>query len=106
MTQCKITVLKRTFNRELAKDYVEGEEEITPCPVFFEGQTFIYKHWGSGEKPQNFCEHAWHDIYKTVTALASGATYQGWVKEDGIGIVCCTDGIRPVVFKVERIASG
>jgi len=26
-----------------------------------------------------------------------------WMKKDGTNIVCCTDGMSPVVFKLERI---
>ena len=46
---------------------------------------------------------SWNDIYQAVIALASGATYQGWMKHEASRIICCRDGIRPVVFKVERL---
>ncbi|MCK4693736.1 MAG: TIGR04076 family protein, partial [Anaerolineales bacterium] len=26
-----------------------------------------------------------------------------WIKQSGTIITCCTDGLRPVIFKVERI---
>jgi uncharacterized repeat protein (TIGR04076 family) len=26
-----------------------------------------------------------------------------WQEEPGISVTCCTDGLRPVIFKVERI---
>ncbi len=35
--------------------------------------------------------------------IASGSTYYPWNKRDGQTIACCTDGIRPVVFKIEAI---
>ena len=28
---------------------------------------------------------------------------QGWMKDDRVMICCCSDGTRPVIFKVERI---
>lgn len=101
MEKIKITVLRRMFNQDFAEEYCQGEE--TPCPVFSEGQEFIYEHYGEGNKPENFCEHAWNDIYKIVFTLASKGTFRGWMKEDGVAVTCCTDGIRPVIFKVERI---
>jgi len=34
--------------------------------------------------------------------LAFGGDFP-WFKEKGIAISCCSDGLRPVVFKLERI---
>lgn len=89
------------INQDFAEQYCK--DEAAPCEVFTEGQEFIYDHHGEGSKPQNFCEWAWNDIYKSVITLASKGTFGSWMKEEGIIIVCCTDGIRPVVFKVERL---
>lgn len=99
--KCKITVLRKMFNGDFAEKYCQ--ESVTKCPVFQEGQEFIYSHLEDGNKPTGFCEHAWNDIYSTVMTLAQKGTYLGWMKEKGTNIVCCTDGIRPVVFKIERI---
>ncbi len=100
MVQCRITVLKKMFNQDLFRIYCA--EKAEPCPVFQEGQQFIYNHSGDGKKPQNFCEHAWHDIYGVVMTLAANGDYEGWMKNKRTCIVCCTDGLRPVVFNVER----
>ena len=101
MVKCRITVLKRMFNQDLASEYCQ--EEASPCSVFSDGQEFIYDHHGDGNKPENFCEYAWNDIYKAVFTLASNGTFLGWMKDGGTIITCCTDGVRPVIFKVERI---
>lgn len=53
--------------------------------------------------PEGFCPWAWIDIYQSVNAISAGATFAPWNRRDGQTIVCCTDGIRPVVFKVEAI---
>ena len=99
--KCKITVLRTMLNEDFAERYCQ--EPVSKCPVFQEGDEFIYNHSEEGNKPEGFCEHAWHDIYGTVMTLSSEGTYLGWMKERGNNIVCCTDGIRPVIFKVERI---
>jgi len=101
MERIKITVLRKMLNRDFAEKYCQ--EGAEPCPLFTEGQEFIYDHYGEGEKPENFCEHAWHDIYGIVFTLAFKGNFTGWMKEDGTAVTCCTDGIRPVVFLVERI---
>lgn len=103
MAKCRITVLKRTLNTDLAQEYCGME--ITKCPYFEEGQQFIGSLF---EKPQNFCEWAWNDINKVVSTLDRGGNFStgvfdNWMKADNMMIVCCTDGIRPVSFKVERI---
>jgi len=102
MTLCKITVLKTCLNSELAKEFCQNE--VSTCPLFKEGQEFI-----SGlEKPEGFCDWAWNDMLRFVTVLLSGGNFkedlfQGWMKDENTMITCCTDGIRPVIFKLERV---
>lgn len=103
MAKCKITVLKRSLNSDLAEEFISSPVE--QCPSFKEGQEFIFQ---SFQKPDGFCDWAWNDIYKTVVTLARGGDFskdlfEGWMKNDNSMITCCTDGIRPVIFKVERI---
>jgi uncharacterized repeat protein (TIGR04076 family) len=103
MASCKITVLKRTLNSDLAAEYVEMT--VQPCGAFREGQEFIVS--ADLGKPEGFCTWAWDDIYKTVVTLARGGNFsdgifQGWMKNPHCMVTCCSDGIRPVIFKVER----
>ncbi len=105
MPQCKITVIKRTLNPELAESYVKSKVE--PCELFNVGDEFIISPDLS--KPDNFCSWAWNDIYKVVVTLSRGGNFNdemfsGWMKDNSSMITCCTDGIRPVIFKVERFA--
>ena len=100
--KCKITVLKKNLYEDLAKEYCQNN--VTSCPAFSEGQEFITGF----EKPEGFCDWAWNDIHKFVTVLFSGGNFSegifdGWMKDDKTMIVCCTDAIRPVTFKIERI---
>ena len=99
MVKLKITVLKRMFNEDLAKEYCVGE--VSQCEIFNEGQEFIYDPYGDGNKPENFCDHAWVAIYPVVFTLASNGSFPTWMKNEKSAITCCTDGIRPVVFKIE-----
>ena len=39
-----------------------------------------------------------------VFALANGARsfyYNDWIRQPGVAIACCNDGLRPVFFKLE-----
>ena len=100
MKRCRITVLKRHFDEELAKEY--GSKGIGKCPMLKEGQIFYADY----AKPDGFCDEAWKAIYQYVFALAHGAGdglfyYGDWIKTPGVAICSCNDGLRPVIFKLE-----
>ncbi len=100
MKKVKITVLRKTFQEDLAKEY--GVENLAPCPMLKEGQVF-YADWA---KPEGFCDEAWKAIYQYVFALAHSADkelfyYKDWIKTPGVAICSCNDGLRPVIFKLE-----
>ena len=70
-----------------------------------EGQEFVTNF----AKPLGFCDWAWNDIHQYVAVLLAegnfaGSLFDGWMKDEKTMIACCTDGIRPVIFKLERIA--
>ena len=67
MKRCRITVLKRHFDEELAKEY--GSKGIGKCPMLKEGQIFYADY----AKPDGFCDEAWKAIYQYVFALAQGS---------------------------------
>ena len=99
MKRVKITVLKTTLDRDLAEEY--GAEGLTACPMLREGQVFYADY----AKPDGFCDEAWKAIYQYVFALAhgSGQFYYGdWIEKPGVAICSCNDGLRPVIFKLER----
>ncbi|PWM72771.1 MAG: TIGR04076 family protein [Bacillota bacterium] len=99
MNKVKITVLKTTFDKELADEY--GVEGISSCPMLREGQVFYADY----AKPEGFCDEAWKAIYQYVFALSHGVKnlfyFGDWIKEKGVAICSCNDGLRPVIFKLE-----
>jgi len=102
MPTCKITVLKTMFNQDLADEYRRPELHRGPCPHYTEGQEFIVQHFG--ERPEDFfCDWAWNDIHKVLMALMMGGDFGRWMEDGSTFITCCADGIKPVVFKLERI---
>lgn len=97
----KITVLK-CFNPFDVFD-VSPVTHITPlktCELFKEDQEFIVAE--NLRIPKDFCPGAWHSMYCNVRTLAFGGNLP-WYKERGVAINACTDGLRPVIFKLERI---
>lgn len=51
-----------------------------------------------------FCSEAWDSISRYIyTALQGGSIMHKWTNDDRMMIACCSDGTRPVIFKIERI---
>lgn len=102
MAACRITVLRRMFNQDLAEQYRRPDIETIPCKFFTEGQEFVVEDLG--HRPEAFpCDWAWNDIQKVLMAMQVGGDFGRWMKDPDTFIVCCTDGIKPVVFKLERL---
>ncbi len=100
LKKVKITVLKVTFNEELAREYaVPG---YPPCVVHSEGQVFYSNGW---QKPAGLCDYAWNSMRDFVLSAAQGGGYilgdGNWLRHENMAIVSCSDGIKPVIFKVE-----
>jgi len=102
-SRVKITVLKRVdpsiiFDGDVPK--VPGtDRRVGVCTVFEEGQEFVVGM--DGEKPEGFCVWAWNDLFKYLSVLHFGGNFP-WA-EEGEAVACCTDGVRPVSFRLERI---
>lgn len=92
----KITVVRRLLHEDLLKEH--AEETWKPCGRLSEGQEFVSERVNM---PEGFCSWAWADIQKYVMTLARGGDFVG--VKPGRFVTCCTDGFRPVVFKLERI---
>ena len=94
----KITLLKKIELSEIHKEYaVKGSP--TTCIRYKEGQEFISKNV---QKPNGFCSWAWVVVQEKVVFLGLGHDYP-WIKQKGTELVCCSDGLHPVIYKVERI---
>jgi len=90
---CKITVIKCDFYGDLYSQYPYGA--ATPCGRLQVGQEFIStSRW---EPPEGLCIWAWRDIVPIIQSYHEGREHPS--------VSCCTDGLRPVTFKLERIAA-
>ena len=92
----KITVLKRLQHEEFLQEYADSI--WAKCDVLKEGQEFITED--GVEMPEGMCSWAWADMLRYVVTLSRGGNFAG--VRQGIFITCCTDGFRPVIFKLER----
>ena len=96
--QLKITVLKRDLYKDLVDEFA-ANKNLVACPKFEDGQEFILHE---KEMPAGFCSWAWADIHRDVVAVYHGASFP-WIGRKNMIISACKDGLRPVIFKIEKI---
>ena len=98
----KITVIKKLSSKEVyGQSLPEVPEDMSAyCDRLEVGQEFIVDE--SGAMPPGFCYWAWHDVHPVVTTLRFGGNFP-WMKKEGMSYSCCSDGARPVFFKIERM---
>lgn len=101
MAKVKITVLKRFKPSEVFGNGPPVETIVTDaCDRFYDGQEFVSE---DGKHPEGFpCAWAWNDLYPVLFHLRFGGDFP-WVVEKGTILSCCTDGFRPVIFKLQRL---
>ena len=98
MTDVKITVVAKLKPGEIF-DELAADNVDSVCGAVEMGKTYISKDL---KMPEGFCSWAWADIQRDVAHLALGGNFR-WIKKPGSMVSCCTDGLRPVVFKLERV---
>ena len=92
----RITVLKKYFDQAIVDQFAASPEKWTACTHFEVGQQFETTLDAPWEMPAGFCGWAWADIQKLVYGMARGG--------QDVFVTCCTDGYRPVVFKLEKLS--
>jgi len=107
VVQFRIAVLKRTFHEEWVEEYIreERKRDFGLCEVFQEGQEFITDGRPTSV-PYGFCPWAWNDLKQSLVILsADGGSEKSAYRDQNIVIACCTDGTRPVFFKIEKFVT-
>ena len=98
----KITVLKTLYHEDLAEEYRRPDVHKGPCPFFEAGDEFVVDYLA--QRPEGFeCDWAWDDIHKILMVLMVNGNFGTWMKDPNTFVACCTDGIKPVVFRLERL---
>lgn len=102
--QVKLTVLRRELYQDLMDEYI-ARPNTGKCSRFEDGQEFLIDRKAFGRALDGqFCAEAWDCVSRYIYAgLQGGAFMRGWTKDEKVMITCCNDGVRPVIFKLERI---
>lgn len=122
----RVTVIDKKLFPELQEQYC-ADRQAGACPVYHVGDTYEFLrddehdhfwHGGldtlthtscdpdtvAGGPAMPHCSEAWDAISRYIyTGLQGGSIMRGWMKRENEMICCCSDGTRPVIFKVERI---
>ena len=98
----QITVVKKLGTKELFGENVPAHATFEDaCPRCNVGDVYVVPEDGSC--PAGFCPCAFADLHRDIMHLRFGGDYP-FVREPGTAVQCCTDGLRPVFFKLERMA--
>lgn len=122
----KLTVIDRKLYPELQAQYC-ADQNAGKCPCYQIGDEFIFERYGgaddfwhmglntlkqtvsradgtAGGASFPHCSEAWDAISRYIyTGLQGGAIMRGWMSDERVMIACCSDGTRPVIFRIERI---
>ena len=122
----KVTVIDKKLYPELQQQYC-ADPDSGSCPCYNVGDEFVFYrnderddfwHMGlntltkttsdpdtvAGGPKMPHCSEAWDAISRYIyTGLQGGSIMKDWMKEENTMIACCSDGTRPVIFKIERI---
>lgn len=120
--KCKLTVLDKKLYPELQAQYCT-DPQAGACPYYNVGDSFVFERYGGednffhvgigtltsagetgfGSPAMPHCSELWDAISRYIyTALQGGSIMRGWMRDERVMIGCCSDGTRPVIFKLER----
>ena len=122
----KVTVIDKKLFPELQARYC-ADPAAGACPCYAVGDEFVFERYGTaddfwhmglntlrqtvstadgtaGGSTFPHCSEAWDAISRYIyTGLQGGAIMRGWMNDERVMIACCSDGTRPVIFRIERL---
>ena len=124
--KCKMTILDKKLYPELQEAYC-ADPQSGPCPCYHAGDQYLFERYdgaddfwkmgagtlikathgidgvaGGPDRPH--CSELWDAVSRYIyTALQGGSIMRGWMNDERVMITCCSDGTRPVIFKLERM---
>ena len=125
----KVTVIDKKLYPELQARYC-ADPEAGACPCYNVGDEFVFERYGSaddfwhmglntlrqtslptesragiaGGPALPHCSEAWDAIARYIyTGLQGGSIMRNRMNDERVMITCCSDGTRPVIFKIQRL---
>lgn len=124
--KCKMTILDKKLYPELQEAYC-ADPQSGPCPCYHVGDQYLFERYDgaddfwkmgagtlikathgidgvAGGPGRPHCSELWDAVSRYIyTALQGGSIMRGWMNDERVMIACCSDGTRPVIFKIERL---
>ncbi|MFX0114065.1 MAG: TIGR04076 family protein [Candidatus Hodarchaeota archaeon] len=101
MTKLKITIAKKFSSEDVFGHKIKRLSGGTVPICGLEEREYIVNH--QFEMPNDFCGKAWQDMSRELALLWYGVDPE--YTEHNAVYTSCTDGVRPVVFRIERLES-
>lgn len=122
----KLTVIDKKLYPDLQARYC-ADPHAGACPCYNVGDEFLFERYGTADEFWHMglhtlkqtcgsaedvagghsfphCSEAWDAISRYIYAgLQGGSIMRGWMNDERVMITCCSDGTRPVIFKIERL---
>jgi len=122
----KVTVIDKKLYPELQAEYC-ADPNSGRCSCYHVGDEFVFERYGAADDFWHMglntlkqtaktageiaggtgfphCSEAWDAISRYIYAgLQGGSIMRGWMNDERVMIACCSDGTRPVIFKIERL---
>lgn len=122
----KVTVIDKKLYSDLQAEFC-ADPDAGACPCYHVGDEFLFERYGKADDFWHMglrtlkndvnntasvaggdgfphCSEAWDAISRYIyTGLQGGSIMRGWMNDERIMIACCSDGTRPVIFKIERL---
>ncbi|MCM1136171.1 MAG: TIGR04076 family protein [Clostridium sp.] len=122
----KLTVIDKKLYTDLQAKYC-ADANAGMCSCYHVGDEFIFERYGAADDFWHMglntlkqsvhradgvaggtafphCSEAWDAVSRYIyTGLQGGSIMRGWMNDERVMIACCSDGTRPVIFKIERM---
>jgi len=101
LKKVKITVIRKfnpieIFGHEIIR---HSTNKAIPTCSMEEGKEYFVENLY--EMPDDFCPRVWYDTHDIITMFFYGCDFD--YPEPGVTYIPCNDGVRPVIFKIEKL---
>jgi len=102
LKKVKITVIKKFDPKEIFGHEIIRQSTGKPIPMCSMEKGKEYFVENIYEMPDDFCPRVWYETHDIITMFFYGGDFE--YPEPGVTYVPCNDGVRPVIFKIEKIS--
>jgi uncharacterized repeat protein (TIGR04076 family) len=97
----KITVIKKFSPEDIFGHEIINHSTGKAIPMcsMEKGKEYVVDNLY--DMPDDFCPRVWYDSHDIITTYFFGGDFE--YPETGATYVTCNDGVRPVIFKIEKI---